>query len=398
MCCQSTLSTTILAVSYDNWTCKCCIGSIPSRERFADAAHFRYGFHKVNKSPRGHRGLAENQIWEFSHPKFVRGRPDLLDEIKRKALEQEVVRRDTGDINTHMTVMQVAQSDMMQQLVNLQENFSEIVRELADTRRRQQVQQQMLKQMLDYLTHQQGAQCTYLLFVKEEIRLRWELIGVHCLRVSSHIVQIPPEFNMDGYQVKTEPEQPPPPIYITSPDVHGSAHQLQNMFLGTQPNHTSPSPSPPPQPHTPPHQDLASSLPTRPAFPLTVQTQNLQNTSRLHTNGHSNFNVEQQHSPISPSQLSPNQMYAAMNTPLPPSPSPNSFLSDDEAASLYSPHSPNTPNVMTNASSNNSSTHLAAIDAFNFQQQHSQSLSPSGLTQQQQAADMFGYHMQSGAG
>lgn len=342
--------------------------------------------------------MAENQIWEFSHPKFVRGRPDLLDEIKRKALEQEVVRRDTGDINTHMTVMQVAQSDMMQQLVNLQENFSEIVRELADTRRRQQVQQQMLKQMLDYLTHQQGAQCTYLLFVKEEIRLRWELIGVRCLCVSSHIVQIPPEFNMDGYQVKTEPEQPPPPIYITSPDVHGSAHQLQNMFLGTQPNHTSPSPSPPPQPHTPPHQDLASSLPTRPAFPLTVQTQNLQNTSRLHTNGHSNFNVEQQHSPISPSQLSPNQMYAAMNTPLPPSPSPNSFLSDDEAASLYSPHSPNTPNVMTNASSNNSSTHLAAIDAFNFQQQHSQSLSPSGLTQQQQAADMFGYHMQSGAG
>ncbi|OAD70908.1 heat shock factor-type transcription factor, partial [Phycomyces blakesleeanus NRRL 1555(-)] len=43
-----------------------------------------YGFHKVNKSPRGHRTLAENQIWEFSHPKFMRGRPDLLDEIKRK--------------------------------------------------------------------------------------------------------------------------------------------------------------------------------------------------------------------------------------------------------------------------------------------------------------------------
>ncbi|OAD01031.1 heat shock factor-type transcription factor, partial [Mucor lusitanicus CBS 277.49] len=43
-----------------------------------------YGFHKVNKSPRGHRTLAENQIWEFSHPKFLRNRPDLLDEIKRK--------------------------------------------------------------------------------------------------------------------------------------------------------------------------------------------------------------------------------------------------------------------------------------------------------------------------
>lgn len=26
------------------------------------------------------------QTWEFSHHKFLRGRPDLLDEIKRKAL------------------------------------------------------------------------------------------------------------------------------------------------------------------------------------------------------------------------------------------------------------------------------------------------------------------------
>ncbi|KAI7857715.1 HSF-type DNA-binding-domain-containing protein [Circinella umbellata] len=118
-----------------------------------------YGFHKVNKSPRGHRALAENQIWEFSHPKFLRGRGDMLDEIKRKALESDVVRRDNGDISSHLAVMQVAQSDMMQQLAHLQENFTEIVRELTDTRRRQLTQQQLIKQMLDYLTHQQGAPC-----------------------------------------------------------------------------------------------------------------------------------------------------------------------------------------------------------------------------------------------
>lgn len=29
------------------------------------------------------------QTWEFSHHKFLRGRPDLLDEIKRKALEPD---------------------------------------------------------------------------------------------------------------------------------------------------------------------------------------------------------------------------------------------------------------------------------------------------------------------
>lgn len=28
-------------------------------------------------------------MWEFSHHKFLRGRPDLLDEIKRKALDPD---------------------------------------------------------------------------------------------------------------------------------------------------------------------------------------------------------------------------------------------------------------------------------------------------------------------
>ncbi|RKP25260.1 HSF-type DNA-binding-domain-containing protein, partial [Syncephalis pseudoplumigaleata] len=48
-----------------------------------------YGFHKVNKSPRGHRTTAETQVWEFSHPKFMRNRPELLDDIRRKTMESE---------------------------------------------------------------------------------------------------------------------------------------------------------------------------------------------------------------------------------------------------------------------------------------------------------------------
>ncbi|KAK4695593.1 hypothetical protein P7C70_g8520, partial [Phenoliferia sp. Uapishka_3] len=47
-----------------------------------------YNFHKVNKTPRGaSRALAESQEWEFTHPKFVRGKPHQLEEIKRKAPE-----------------------------------------------------------------------------------------------------------------------------------------------------------------------------------------------------------------------------------------------------------------------------------------------------------------------
>lgn len=48
-----------------------------------------YGFHKINRTPRAQRTSTDAQIWEFSHHKFLRGRPDLLDEIKRKALEPD---------------------------------------------------------------------------------------------------------------------------------------------------------------------------------------------------------------------------------------------------------------------------------------------------------------------
>ncbi|KAF7317878.1 HSF-DOMAIN domain-containing protein [Mycena kentingensis (nom. inval.)] len=48
-----------------------------------------YGFHKINRTPRAQRTTSDAQTWEFSHHKFLRGRADLLDEIKRKALEPD---------------------------------------------------------------------------------------------------------------------------------------------------------------------------------------------------------------------------------------------------------------------------------------------------------------------
>jgi len=47
-----------------------------------------YGFHKVNKSSPNTKG-SENQVWEFFHPKFIRGKPQLIEEIKRKQIENE---------------------------------------------------------------------------------------------------------------------------------------------------------------------------------------------------------------------------------------------------------------------------------------------------------------------
>lgn len=41
------------------------------------------------QTPRSQRTSQDNQTWEFSHPKFLKGRVDLLDQIKRKALDNE---------------------------------------------------------------------------------------------------------------------------------------------------------------------------------------------------------------------------------------------------------------------------------------------------------------------
>ncbi|RKP34429.1 HSF-type DNA-binding-domain-containing protein, partial [Dimargaris cristalligena] len=42
-----------------------------------------YGFHKVNDVFHAN-ATNDTQIWEFKHPEFLHGRPDLLNNIKRR--------------------------------------------------------------------------------------------------------------------------------------------------------------------------------------------------------------------------------------------------------------------------------------------------------------------------
>ncbi|KAG9321814.1 hypothetical protein KVV02_007128, partial [Mortierella alpina] len=318
-----------------------------------------YGFHKVNKSPRGHRTLAENQIWEFSHQKFLRGRQDLLDDIKRKAMESDSMRRDGGDLPAHMAVIQASQSELVQHVTQLQENFGEVVRELADTRRKQAAQQQLLKSLLDYIQKTTGGQ------------------------------PLPPELTFEHYEVKPEPERPP--IYITAPE-NSTQQMYQNMMFNTLPNDGSAqgprrpqSPltiqtsmggsaptSPQNAPLSPHHSPMSPLSPLSPSFSM----QNL--GLGMNPNGNLNVNDAAQagssgrnqrtpsiniqipsfynqstgllpHAPQSPNTLA--AYTSAVNTPLPPSPSPGSpmasMVSDNEmesSTSLYCP-SPGGPNA-----------------------------------------------------
>ncbi|KAK9720909.1 hypothetical protein K7432_003857 [Basidiobolus ranarum] len=245
-----------------------------------------YGFHKVNKSPRGHRTLAENQIWEFSHPKFLRGRPDLLDDIKRKAMESETLRRETGDLHAHITMMQVTQSDMMQRIAHLQANLSEVVRELTETRKRQSMQQQMIKSMMDHL-HQQNPS-----------------------------VPVYPT-GMNSPNIKSEGDRPP--IYITSPE--GSNNMVHNMQLNIPANGQVQS-----------HGNSLQPTPTMPN-PQTFQ-QNTFNRSGLQIQIGANYLNQPNANTMVPTQMSPENFHSfnqTMNPSLPPSPhSPLGIVSDDD--------------------------------------------------------------------
>ncbi|KAI7904254.1 HSF-type DNA-binding-domain-containing protein [Cokeromyces recurvatus] len=258
-----------------------------------------YGFHKVNKSPRGHRTLAENQIWEFSHPKFLRNRPDLLDDIKRKSMEVDNnARRETSDLQNHIAMLQASQSEMIQQIRHLYENFTEVLKELEVTKQKQDNQMQFVKSMIHFISQQNGGQ------LPNEL-----LHELNQLELSS-------SSSFNTKQPLTIQQEKPPSIFITSHDPTSTNNHplLDDIFNVT----------------------------TR--SPLTVQTQN------LHCSNNNNNNNNR-------STLSSLGPYGNQ---LPPSPSPSMLVSDDEldnTSSLYSPNSPHTPRHSTHSATTHTNTH-----------------------------------------
>ncbi|KAJ1680253.1 hypothetical protein EV182_000388 [Spiromyces aspiralis] len=109
-----------------------------------------YGFHKVNKSPRGQRNAAENQIWEFMHPKFIRDRPDLLDKIRRKTMDGDVLRRDGSDYHSNVAVMQAHQS-MYKEVSDLRSKLEAATAEILRMKSLLDNHHQILRTLLEHL-------------------------------------------------------------------------------------------------------------------------------------------------------------------------------------------------------------------------------------------------------
>lgn len=134
----------------------------------------RYGFHKINKSPRGHRTSTENQIWEFSHTKFLRNRMDLLGDIKRKAMESDT--KQQGDIQAHLNIMQMSQSDMIQQINHLYAQLDRVMKELAESKKKQLSHTTIIKQLAHYISQKNGGKQLNMIFTS----LLIVLIKVDC--------------------------------------------------------------------------------------------------------------------------------------------------------------------------------------------------------------------------
>ncbi|KAJ1912037.1 hypothetical protein H4219_005750 [Mycoemilia scoparia] len=110
-----------------------------------------YGFHKVNKSPRGQRNAGENQIWEFMHQKFLRGHPELLDQIKRKTMETETLRREANDFHSNVAMVQVGQDRIVRQVDDLQHKLNGVTRELTYIKERMSAYENVMRGLLEHL-------------------------------------------------------------------------------------------------------------------------------------------------------------------------------------------------------------------------------------------------------
>lgn len=100
-----------------------------------------YGFHKINRTPRNVKQASSSahtapvdpasQKWEFSHPKFLRGRSDLLEDIKRKTIDVDpnnpaLPGSTTGGRGGRLELP----AEVARQLREMSEEYSELVKEL----------------------------------------------------------------------------------------------------------------------------------------------------------------------------------------------------------------------------------------------------------------------------
>lgn len=158
------------------------------------------------QTPRAARASADSQTWEFAHSKFLRGRPDLLDEIRRKALEPDPSIKQRVELP----------GELAAQLSSIREENRRVVRALDEERNRNQRLANMLKILYDVVAKTHPVERGYFLDFLVNEGLMDPPLPLSSLDVFD-IVPIP--FPTDLLE---QPDMPP--IYITSPINNSPSH------------------------------------------------------------------------------------------------------------------------------------------------------------------------------
>ncbi|TIB30796.1 hypothetical protein E3P84_03205 [Wallemia ichthyophaga] len=200
-----------------------------------------YGFHKCNKTPRGQKAHPEHQVWEFSHPNFLRGRKDLLEDIKRKVLDGAEASTSTStaarstDLPSSVALLQLSQSQSNQSIATLNQRVLFLEQQLEHSRGETQCLKDVVKQLYAFLYGTHGG-------LPFDYPWSGSGGGGDGMDTGSgaHTNATTGGNTNSHFPLKpTPPAQPP--IFVTSPDTSTHATNAANSTIPPYPYSPSPS-------------------------------------------------------------------------------------------------------------------------------------------------------------
>ncbi|TIB71525.1 hypothetical protein E3Q23_03763 [Wallemia mellicola] len=242
-----------------------------------------YGFHKCNKTPRGQKSHPDHQVWEFSHPKFLKDRPELLDDIKRKVLDAQ---DNTDNTNTSPN----KSTDLASSVALLQLNLNQS------------------NQRLLYLEHQLHQYTCENQHLKDVVKQLYAfLYGTHGGLPFEYPPQLMPghaEANIASpvpQPAQLQPQQPP--IFITSPDTNSQSVMSPYPYSPSQSSVASPVADMSTAHSSPYASEYSTSYNQPPLSPLSLGPPQQISQRPMNLSVDTSFNLFNQQSPSSNSNL-----------------------------------------------------------------------------------------------